>query len=84
MAERQKSVEPGHAKPGSVVRAGGGGFEPPLTDPESAVLPLDDPPIYLHPIVSNLATADKVYQELFGLSKARQDAFWSQDAQGPE
>ncbi len=24
--------------------AGGGGFEPPLTDPESAVLPLDDPP----------------------------------------
>ena len=24
--------------------AGGGGFEPPHTDPESAVLPLDDPP----------------------------------------
>ena len=24
--------------------AGGGGFEPPLMDPESTVLPLDDPP----------------------------------------
>ena len=24
--------------------AGGGGFEPPLTESESAVLPLDDPP----------------------------------------
>ena len=24
--------------------AGGGGFEPPLTDSESVVLPLDDPP----------------------------------------
>ena len=25
--------------------AGGRGFEPQLTDPESAVLPLDDPPV---------------------------------------
>ena len=28
----------------SVWLAGGGGFEPPLMDPESTVLPLDDPP----------------------------------------
>lgn len=26
------------------IEAGGGGFEPPHTDPESAVLPLDEPP----------------------------------------
>jgi hypothetical protein len=26
-----------------VVMAAGGGFEPPLPDPESGVLPLDDP-----------------------------------------
>ncbi len=26
------------------ISAGGGGFEPPLWDPESHVLPLDDPP----------------------------------------
>jgi hypothetical protein len=26
--------------------AGGGGFEPPLAEPKSAVLPLDDPPEY--------------------------------------
>ena len=30
---------------GSLFQAGGKGFEPLLTDPESAVLPLDEPPI---------------------------------------
>ena len=27
--------------------AGGGGFEPPLAEPKSAVLPLDDPPRFV-------------------------------------
>jgi hypothetical protein len=27
-----------------IILAGGEGFEPPHTDPESAVLPLDEPP----------------------------------------
>ena len=30
---------------GGCQKAGGEGFEPPRTDPESAVLPLDEPPI---------------------------------------
>ena len=29
---------------GPTIQAGGRGFEPPHTDPESAVLPLDEPP----------------------------------------
>ncbi len=33
------------------VLAGNGGFEPPLTDPESAVLPLDEFPI----VIQNMA-----------------------------
>ena len=30
------------------ILAEGGGVEPPLPDPESGVLPLDDPSIFLH------------------------------------
>ncbi len=48
--------------------AGEGGFEPPLTEPESAVLPLDDSPIvririnYLIPPVKV-----KLYFTLYGV-----------------
>ena len=37
--------------------AGGEGFEPPLAESESAVLPLDDPPNF----AENLRTWDRVY-----------------------
>lgn len=47
--------------------AGEGGFEPPLTDPESAVLPLDDSPtdavIINHYGVEVNAKGQKAYRE---------------------
>lgn len=33
---------------GAISLAGRGGFEPPLADPESAVLPLDDLPRHIN------------------------------------
>ncbi len=39
--------------------AGGRGFEPRLTDPESAVLPLDDPPLR-HALYHNSAGKAKI------------------------
>ena len=38
-------------RPGRFNIAGGGGFEPPHTDSESAVLPLDEPPFSLRGVV---------------------------------
>ena len=42
-ASRHKIWEPGLSMLPYLVAAPGRGFEPRLTDPESAVLPLDDP-----------------------------------------
>ena|GEM_PF-2117453 len=38
----------------SFILAGRGGFEPPLADPESAVLPLDDLPTHLEQARQNI------------------------------
>ena len=49
------SLDPGQNKrpPGRrpLILAGGEGFEPPLAESESAVLPLDDPPVVCTPVV---------------------------------
>jgi hypothetical protein len=53
-------------------QAGGEGFEPPLTDPESAVLPLDEPPVLGHRMVAEAQyfTTARVFSQIWRAGEA--------------
>ena len=57
------------------VQAGEGGFEPPHTDPESAVLPLDDSPMRSGKRASDYSKGIRIWQKEIAMSAARAMVF---------